>query len=508
MNGDELAPTGNPLADALAQALVGAHEQTTRKAHELGDKRITEWAEAFEAEHRGVAAKALAAIMDHPDMPPMVREVLATVTDPIHQTQIVLGLFSIGSIVMSFVGAVIAPDVQAVSNLAWGVQPTAPLSPAELALAVIRNVIDQGPAEHEAAMSGMNADRFGVLQAITGEPPGPEELGQALRRGFISEAEFTKGILQGRTRNEWVGTLLKLRYQPPPAGTVIAAAVEGHLSQAEAAHRISEAGIDPDNFGWMYETAGRPPGVFELGELVHRHEFTVAQLEQAIRESDIKDKYVPAIVALIRKIPPMRSVVAAIHQGVITAEVGAEKLMELGYNADDAAMFVREATNLKKATHRQLAEGQVLELYADRMISRAQAATMLGDLTLDPPDVEFLLELADHRREMKLQAAALSKYRALYVGHRISAVEVGVALDKLGVDTRARQDLLVVWGHERDANVVKLSKSELQGAIRRGLITQAEFRDHALALGYAPSAVPIIYAEAWPPTKTPPEWKP
>lgn len=500
--------TGNPLADALAQALVGAHQKVTEHAHAAGDARVSQWAEAFESEHRGVAGKALQAIMEHPDTPPMVREVLATVVEPIHQTQVILGLFSVGSIVMQFVGAAIAPHVQSVSNVAWKADPSSPLSPAELALAHVRGVISEGDAVAEAAMSGLNADRYGVMYCITGEPPGPQELMEALRRGYIDQATFEHGILQSRIRNEWIPTLLKLRYSPPPAGTVVAAAVQNHLSTAEATSKIAEAGIDPANFGWLYETAGRPPGVFELGELVHRGEFTVAQLDQAIRESDVKDKYVPAIQALIRKIPPMRSVVAAIHQGVITAEVGARKLMELGYNAEDAAIFVKEASNLKAAHHKLLAEGQVLELYTDRMITAAQAQTMLGDLGMEPPTVAWVLALADHRRTQRLQASALSKYRTLYVGHRMSETEVTVALDKLGVSTPARQDYLTVWGHERDANVVKLSKSELQGAIRRGLIKQAEFKAKAMELGYSEHAVPIIYAEAWPPTKTPPEWKP
>lgn len=507
MSADELAATGNPLADALAAALTSAHETTAKRGRELADQRLTDWAEAFEAEHRGVASAALKAVMEHPETPAMVREVLATVTDPVHQTQLVLGLFSVGSIIMSFVGAAVAPDVQAVSNLAWSVQPTVPLSPAELALAAIRNVIDQGPAEKEARQSGMDADRFGVLMAITGEPPGPQELAQAYRRGFIGEKEFRTGILQSRIRNEWIPTLLKLRYQPPSTGEVIQARVQSHLTEDEAKKRMSEAGTDPVNYEWLYETAGRPPGVFELAELYNRGELELADLEQAIRESDIKDKYVPAIVKLARKIPPMRSVVSAIHQGVITPELGARKLMELGYNADDAAMFVKEATNLKKATHRQLAEGQVLELYTDRMITREQAATMLGNLNLTADDVEFLLELADHRRDVKLRAAAVAKVHTLYVSHRMTETDVAIALDKIGVDTRARQDLLTAWGHERDAAVQRFTKAELQGAIRRKLITQERFQAELIALGWPKADVPILYAEAWPPSQTPPEWK-
>src|SRR5260221_1165122 len=195
MSGVEPPGTGNALADALATALIGAHEQVTDHTQKAGDARLSSWAEAFEAEHRGVAGLALRAIMEHPDTPPMVREVLATVTDPVHQTQVILGLFSVGSIVMQFVSAAIAPHVQSVANIAWAGDPSAPLSPAELALAHVRGVIPEAHAIAEAAQSGIEADRYHTLYMITGEPPGPQQLMEALRRGFIDRATFEHGIL-------------------------------------------------------------------------------------------------------------------------------------------------------------------------------------------------------------------------------------------------------------------------------------------------------------------------
>jgi hypothetical protein len=498
--------TGNPLADALASALVGAHETVTEHAHKAGDARLSTWAEAFEAEHRGLASVALQHFMDHPDTPPAVREAFSMITEPVHQTQVLLGVAAVYAIISSFVTAAIGPEMQDVANLAWHLHPSAPLSPADMALGVLKGHLDEGEAAKEAAYSGINAGRFSVLLANTGEPPGAEALMQALRRGFIGEGDFEHGIRQSRIRDEWIPTMLKLRHSPPPAGTAVAAAVQGHLTPEQAAHFIDEAGLDPSNFGWLYETAGRPPGVHELGELVHRGELTVDVLRQAIRESDIKNKYVDAIVALTRKIPPMRTVVAAVHQGVITAEQGARKLAELGYDADDQAMFVREAQNLKHATHRELTEAQIVELYAERMITKAKATEMLSSLNLDATAVEMILALADHKRHLRLQGAATTRLRSLFVSHRIDATELKLQLDKLGIEHDATADMIHVWTLERNVARPHLSTSNWQGAAHRGIVNQHKFQAELRALGWDDHSIPILWAEAWPPTHKAPEW--
>jgi hypothetical protein len=503
---DDAAPA-MPLVAAAEEAIGRAHEAMVARSATARDDGITSWLEAFEAEHAGVLQQVLPTILAHPDMPPMVRDVLGKIADPVHQTQVLLGLVSVGSIVSGFVSAAISPEVQAVSNVAWSANADVPLSPAEMALAVLRGHADVDAGIRESAMSGISASRFDLLIANTGEPPGLQQLQEALRRGIIDQTTFAKGVRQSRVRNEWIDTLEALRYAPVPVGEVLAAVVQGHISQAEAAHRLDVAGLNPVDFPWLYETHGRPPGIFELLELVNRGEYSLADAEQAIRESDIKNKYIPALAKLRRKIPPMRSVVAMLHQGVITPAEAINKLRQLGYDEADAAAFAKEGAASRHAGVKALSQSQIHAAYAARMITRAKAATMLTALGYDATEVEMLLALADHERHAKFQNSAISRVHTRYVAHRITRQEAIGALGKIGVDPTGRDDLMALWDDERAANTPVLTLAQLDGMIHRGLITQAVYQQHVLALGYPLNYVPLLYALAFPPTKPGPEWK-
>lgn len=496
------APTSNPLVEALRAAFDQSHEGAIHRAGEHADKRLTDWLEAFEAEHADFMRPFIAGIVDNPSTPQVVRDALSSVSGPQHQTQVILGLFSVGRIVGGFVDAGLQPFVQDVANAVWSAHPSLPLSPQEAALAVIRGHVDQGAAQAEAELSGVDAHRFGVMVQNTGTSPGPMMLAEALRRGIIDEGRFAEGIKQGDVRNEWIATLAALRYGPPGVGEVLAGAIQGHLDVGVARELINEAGIDPKHFAWMLETAGRPPGTVELLHLMNRGEISGAEVAQAIRESDVKNKYIPALMKLARVIPPMRTVVSAIRQGVLTPSAGLAKLMQLGYNHEDAAMLVSEATATKHQNTRDLTEAQIVSLYREHLITRADATTLLGKLKFDAQEIGWLLSLADHDRHARAQTAAIARVHNRYVAHHLTKIAASAALDSIGVDPAGRDDLLTLWTEERGANVATLSVAQCQKAHKSGLITESDLRTRLHNLGYAPVDVDILVAEVGP-TKQP-----
>ena len=121
-----------------------------------------------------------------------------------------------------------------------GLQPyELPLSPADIALGLIRNNLNQpaapvgpwfppgGSSEGsnvpldpisdidvvaEAAASGMGADRMATLARNVGLPPGVIEGLEMLRRGLINEAAFYLLIEQSDARLSWGPFLIELRH--------------------------------------------------------------------------------------------------------------------------------------------------------------------------------------------------------------------------------------------------------------------------------------------------------
>lgn len=502
MSADE-APADPPIVGAAERAFLRSHATATEHAHRKGDERLTGWLEAFEAEHAQVIRTALAEALNNDALPPVARAILAPLAAPEHQTQVLLGAVAAYAVLSSFVSAALAPAVSGLQQVAWDAAPVMPLTPQELAVAVLKGWVDQGDAAGEARKFGIDPDRFGVLVASNGEPPGPQELMQALRRGIIDDGRFALGIRESRVRPEWIDVLYALRYSPVPVGEVLSAAVQGHLSQAEAAHRIDVAGLNPEDFDWLYQTHGRPPGIEMLIQLWHRGAITEDVVRQAIRESDVKDKYIDAIIAGGRHLMPERTVVSAIRQGVFTPQQGIEHLLELGFNADDAASLASEAKSTRTLAQKELSLSMIEQLYVEHLIPRATAAQMITALRYDAADTEFILSLADHARHFRMQQAAIGRVHTRYVSHKITRADASTALDKIGMDAAGRDDALTLWDYEREANTPSLSLSQLQGAIRRKVISFDRFRSGVLALGYAETDLLPLYSEAFPPTSAP-----
>lgn len=492
-----------PQAGVLTSALEAVWHRLAPHREAATDAMLTKWLEGHEDDAVAIARGVLAGVASHPDMPAESRPIFDLLLRPEHQTQAVLTVLGVYPIVSAFVMAAVGPFVQDVSNLAWSEHPSQPLSPAEAALAVLRGTWSADEAAHEASLTGLDRRRFDVLYLNEGEPPGIGQLLEAYRRGYIDQTRLVRGIRQSRIRDEWIDVVEKLRYAPVGPGEVLAGLVQGHLTPDDAGKRLSDAGINPDNLGWLYETHGRPPGVVELGSLVNRGEMTEAEWEQAVRESDIKNKYIPFLAKLHRHLMPERTVVSAVRQGVLTVEQGKEHLRALGFNEADAATLVAEASSTKTAHVKELSESQTMSAYAERLISKAQAEVRLSALGYTSDEIALVVQLADHAHHARFQEQGISRVHTLYVSHKIDASAAATDLDKIGIDAAARDDLVRLWTAERNANVPTLTLAQCQGLAYRGVFTFAEYVAHVTRLGWSKADARLTYFLAFPPTKQP-----
>ena len=135
--------------------------------------------------------------------------------------------------------------------------------------------------------------------------------------------------------------------------------------------------LDPEWHTALYETAGEPPGTMQMLELLNRGIVDEPTVEQAIRESRVKNKYIPAILEMRRRLMPERTVVSGISKGVLTHAEGIDHLLALGFNQEDATALAGEASATKLSKHKEIAEAQVLTAYEDGKIPAAEATTMI-----------------------------------------------------------------------------------------------------------------------------------
>lgn len=503
MTDEAPARGGVPLVGAIAERLREANREATAERAETTGRMVHEWLEAHEADLAEWARGAIGHLSGTGALPAHVEDALGVMLQPEHQAQFFIALFAVQGIISQFVMAAVQPEVQTIANEAWPKRPVVPLSPSEAALAVLKGKLPLDEGIKEAALTGLDIGPFQTLVAITGEPPALQELLLLFRRGQIDQARLEEGVKESRIRDEWLPEILDLRYAPPSPAEVISGLVEGHLPLAEALKLFQEAGINPEHFQWMYETAGRPPGIVQMLTLLNRHQATEAEVVAAIRESNVKNKYIGALLNLRWRIPPQRTIVSMIRHGVIPDAKATEWLMDLGYHPEDVALFVAEGHSQKTQAEKDLALGTVKALYGDRLLNRAEAEAAIEKLGYDTHEAGMILDLVDVQRTARFRNAAVSRIHTLYVGHHLIRTEASADLDHLGVEAGERDALLDIWDLERQANVHHLTLAQVQGAAKRGVIKREEFDRRVEALGYLAADTGILWDEAFAPSMFP-----
>ncbi len=398
------------------------------------------------------------------------------------------------------IGAIMAPGLAELTQLINQAAQTTPLSPEVAADLVVRGFLAQGAGSDVAKRSGVSPDDFALLVKGSGAAPDTTALVEAYRRKLIPEdsgdpdtPSLVTGIREGHLNNKWIPMIEGLGEIPISISDAVDAVVEGQISMADGQAIAYVNGLKPSDFTILYNTRGNPPTPTQLTEMVHRGVIPqtgtgpdVLSFQQGISEGATKNKWIPAFEKIMEVLPPARTVTALQRNGSITSAQALAWYKQLGLSEEVAAAYVKDASHTKTTAARTLVKGDILKLYADKLITRDQAASMLGDLGYEAHDAAFELEIEDFHNESAQLNGAVTKIKGLYVARKISQTAAVTALDTLGVGTDQRDQLLKTWKIERDASLRILSEGQVVSAFGYGVLTEAEAMAELQAMGYTP----------------------
>lgn len=360
-----------------------------------------------------------------------------------------------------------------------------PLSPADAALAVLRGNMPMGQAQEVAAEWGLQEGDFETLIGNTGEPLGLMQLLEAYRRHIIDESTLKKGILDSRIRNEWIDTAIALRYSPMTVSDAVNAVVQDQLPQADAESIADQNGLQPGAFQTLLNTAGEPLSRTEMEDLFNRGLVTQSQVEQALRESRLKNKYNTYAFDLHTRLLDTGQIADAVLYGTMTHQEAIDKAMLHGYSAADAATIAQSAVNRKLELERRKVMTAIVALYENNGISIDDAKAAASGLGFESTEMDFILQAAEFRRNEKLIEAALSAVRSKYIGHHITETEAQAYIDALNLPSTQRDQVIQLWTIEREANVRILTEAQIVKAVGNQLITQDEGLARLMNAGFS-----------------------
>jgi hypothetical protein len=359
-----------------------------------------------------------------------------------------------------------------------------PLSPADLADMVVRGIVTEGEGRTVAAESGVNAQDFGRLILDTGEPLGLQQMLEAFRRGFIDEAKLVHGIRTSRIRDEWIPTALKLRYTPMSVADAVNAVVQNHIPASRGEQIAQLNGLEPGQFGILQETAGEPLSRTEMNDLYNRGEATHADVQQALRESRLKDKYIEKAFALRRRIIPARTLHVALTSGAVSHEEAVKIAMEDGYTEHDARIVVDAGSSSALTSFKAKTVQAIETLYEDNLLPEHEAQGMIEGQGYSAQQASYILKAAEFRRMARVVTSVVSQVRSRYLGHHITKQTATGLLDTAGIPATQRDSLINLWSAERAAFTRTLTEAQIVKAHKLKLLSDQQAIGRLTGMGY------------------------
>lgn len=377
---------------------------------------------------------------------------------------------------------------------------TAILSAPDAASAVVRGFMTSGDGEAVAAKSGVDAATFATLVDLSGDAPGPQQLAEALRRGAIAASgsgaestSFEQGIREGRLSNKWAPVIQALSLDWPTPVNALNAQLKGAFSGDEGKQLYQKLGGDPQFYDWLLFSEGSAPTPNEAASMARKGIIAkdgtgpdAVSYEQAFLEGPWRNKWSDAFWQSSAYLPNAREIVTLLKDGSVDKATAADWMRRSG--ADDAmiAAFIAEADATAISDYKGLTTSSVLGMYYQRLISVADATSILESLHVSSQAVPLMLAYADLQRAIAQQNSAVSRVGSLYAARKITVDTARQALATLQVPADAVTDILATWQLENSINVKLLTEAQIVSAWQYGIMDEGQALTELTNIGFTP----------------------
>lgn len=398
------------------------------------------------------------------------------------------------------VSAALGPFFTEIQHLANEALPLTPLSPGDAASAVVRGFLSESDAAGEAAKGGVGSGVFHTMTQLAGASLAPDELAAALRLGFIPEDSgnpdvpgFIQGIQQGNLRDMWAPVVKNLAMQQPSPTDILTALVKGQIDADTAAKDFQALGGNPAYFQLLYDTEGQGPSPAEAALAARRGIIPwvgvgadVTSFSQAVHESAYRDKWEAVFKALADYFPPPRTVSAMFKAGALTLAQAQAALTADGVPADIQSAYLPGQTSDPASDTKKLALSTIETLYADRLVSEADATSAIVSLGYSSDDAALILSIQDLKVEMSQLSAMVSRVRSLYLAGKITDTQATNALNALNLPGNQVPGILQLWQIAKLQLTANLTAAEIADAWNYQIMDTPDALAQLEGIGYTP----------------------
>jgi hypothetical protein len=485
---------GGVLSRLLGETLIHAHGSVVHQTQEARINANTQFMEHIESGLAPILDGFFGRWLEDDGIPEELKTLIRPMTEPGHQFDVLLQIMGVLSAMISGIFGLGAPYLQPFLNTLWGENRTIPLSAELAADGVERGRWPQAYGDQWAAMTGIQEAAFNDMVNLVGEPPGIESMLSLFRRGLLGEGDFDEMVAFSRILTRWTPFVKLLAYSTMTPGDALEARLKGVLDDGTARELFKQGGGLDTQFDVLLSTTGNPIGVEASLNLLNHGLISEADAQQVILHSRVNPQFEPMALLLRHKWLGVIQIEIGLKAGTITPAQGTLWLTEDGYPADQVAAFVAGATAGKLVAQKALTEAQIASAYETGIVSQAAADASLQALGYSEGEVEIILALYEHKRELGMATAAVAQVKKVYLAKRIDDAQATTDLAGLGIDADAITQYLAVWKVEQVAELKELTAAQIGSFYKKGLLTEADAVSRWTEMGYTAADAALLDA--------------
>lgn len=226
------------------------------------------------------------------------------------------------------------------------------------------------------------------------------------------------------------------------------------------------------------------PSIGQGYEMLHRGVIDLKTLELLYRTVEIPPMWRDKLTQ-IAYMPYTRVDVRRMHEmGVLSDDDLLRAYLDLGYDEEHASKMVEFTIKYNQDNDKQLSKEQIQNGYADNIISRDDALTLLKKLGYTDQQVEFFITYIDYQKAKDIQDDKIDNIKELYLNNFIDDFDCKARLDALNLPAERTAALLEKWQIYRLKDKKLPSKTDLDKFFKAGIIDQDTYVKQMSILGY------------------------
>lgn len=324
------AKLGPRLSQLMAHGATAAFSSRLPLEHQLrvnSTRTIVDW---MGAEFGQVMSPFADKVLRRGDIDPDVARVLKNMTSGANQWQALAGIAWGASGVTSMLGTIMSNYLAPLTYQTVGKDPLLVPAPDILAQLLARGIISESDYAYGMSGQGFDANWQSALYNAALNYPDQATLLQMVRLGLISEQELIDTMGRGGFTSFYATRTAQMLYLPLSPADAALATLRGAMDQQTAYDIGRKNGVSEGDMDVLIANTGEPPATDALLMLWRRGQIDDATLERGIRQSRVRDEWIPQIKQLGVMPPSPAEIIDSLVTGQTDQATARRRYQEAG----------------------------------------------------------------------------------------------------------------------------------------------------------------------------------